>query len=150
MHYLDYMTSWTYHVILSCDLEFLGSCDYVSRQLLVQDLSCSLYTCHTIYARSYCTWAVFSIIPVIIIIFSSRYCQTYCLMSYLLLLHFHILSFIVLFPSVLFASPLLTDLYIIFQYLDLKSWYRELFVDHILLSLFSGEFSFLLNLFIQI
>jgi len=40
------------------------------------------------------------------------------LMSYLLLLHFHILSFIVLFPSCTLASLLLTDLYIIFQYLD--------------------------------
>ena len=40
------------------------------------------------------------------------------LMSYLLLLHFHILSFIVLFPLCTLTSSLLTDLYIIFQYLD--------------------------------
>ena len=40
------------------------------------------------------------------------------LMSCLLLLLFHILSFIILFPSCTLASPLLTDLYIIFHYLD--------------------------------
>ena len=43
------------------------------------------------------------------------------LMSYLLLLHLHIFSFVVLFPSCTLASPLLTDLYYIFQYLDLDA-----------------------------
>ena len=84
MHYLDYMTFLEYYVILFCDLEFLWSCDYVTQQLLVQDISCSLYTCHTMHAWSPCIWSIVSFIPIIVITFSSWYSKTYC--AYVLLI----------------------------------------------------------------
>jgi len=109
--------SWIYHDILSCDLEFLWSCDYVTRQLLVQDVSCSLYTCHTMHARSYCTWSISWLFLWLLLHSVLDISIHIVLMSYLLLLHLHIL-FYCSFPSCTLASPLLTDLYIIFQYLD--------------------------------
>ena len=109
--------SWTYHVILSRDPVFLWSCDYVRRQLLVQDSSCSLYTCHTIHGRSPCTWSIITIILLLLILSVLDTAKHIVLMSYLLLMYLHILSFIVLFPSCTLAGPLLPD-FIIFQYLD--------------------------------
>jgi len=73
MHYLDYMMFLDHHVILSCDLVFLWSCDYTTQQLLIQNISCSLYICHTMHARSPCTWSIVLIILIIVITFSSRY-----------------------------------------------------------------------------
>ena len=55
------------------------------------------------------------IIPVIVTTFSSQYCQTYC--SYILLI-VTTFSYSLLPVSCTLASPLLTDHYIIFQYLD--------------------------------
>ena len=82
--------------------------------------------------------------PVIIITFSSRYCQSYC--SYFnvllaLLLYLHILSFIVLLLLCTLVGPLLANLYY-FSVSRTESRYRELIVEHILIQLFSGEFSF--------
>jgi len=81
LSWLDYMT----FLDIPCYF-ILWSCDYVTRQLLVQDVSCSLYTCHTMHAWSYCTWSIFLIIHVIVITFSHRYRQTYY--SYVLLIVF--------------------------------------------------------------
>ena len=136
--------SWTDHVILTCDLVFLWSCDYATRQFLIQDIKCLLYSYHNIHALSYCTWSIILIIPIVVITFNSRYCQTYC--SYclnallVLVLHFHILSFTILFPLCL-IGPLLMDLYY-FSISISKSQYRELIIEHILVQLFSVEFSF--------
>ena len=106
---------WTDHVLLTCDLVFLWSCDYITRQLLVQDISCSLHSCHNMYTRSYCTWSIILVIPVIVITFCSRYCQLYCSYYFnallILLLHSYILSSTVLFLSCILAGLILTDLY---------------------------------------
>jgi len=80
-----------------------------------------------------CTVSLYTIyhldFSVIVITFSSRYCQTYRASYFnallVLLRHFHILSFTVLFPSCTLTSLLLMN-FIIFQYLDqkdsIKSW----------------------------
>ena len=143
MHYLVYMIflNWPgeFYLVISC------SCDYITQQLLIQDISCSLYSCHNIHTRSPCTWSIILIISVIVITFSFRYCQIYY--SYYfntllaLLLHFHILSPTVLFSLCTLAGPVLTNLYY-FSVSRLGSWYRELIVEHILVQSFSGEFSF--------
>ena len=100
MHYLDYMTFLDYHVILSCDLEFLWSYDYVTWWLLIQNISCSLYY----MSHHACMVSLYMIyhldFPVIVITLSSRYCQTYCsYVLFVLLLYLHVLSFIVLLLS---------------------------------------------------
>ena len=83
--------------------------------------------------------------PVIVITFSSRYCQTYRTSYFnallVMLLPFHILSFCYSFPSCTLAGLLLTDLYY-FSIFRSESRYRELIVEHILVQLFSDEFSF--------
>jgi len=81
---------------------------------------------------------------VTVITYSFRYCQSCC--SYFnallaLLLYLHILSFIVLFLSCTLIGPLLTNLYY-FSVSRSESRYRELIVEHILIQLFSDEFSF--------
>jgi len=97
------------------------------------------------HARSFCTWIIVPIIPVIVITFSSRYCQSYYFYYFnallVSLLNFHFLSFTVPFPLCTLAGPLLTDFY----YFLVSRWergYRELIVEHILVQLFSAEFSF--------
>jgi len=90
--------SWTYHVILSCDLVFLWFYDYVTRQFLIHDISCSLYTCHTMHARTSCAWlssqlfllllllSVFDTANIVLISMSYLYC--YCIFIFSLLLFF--------------------------------------------------------------
>jgi len=126
----------------SCDLMIMISC---SCDLMIM-ISCScasysLFTCHTMHARSPCTWSIVPVIPVIVITSVLDTAKHIILMSYLLLLHLYILLFTVLFPSCTLAGPLLTDLnYFLVSRSD--SRYRELIVEHILVLLFSGEFYF--------
>ena len=83
---------------------------------------------------------------IIVITFSSRYCQTYYSYALLvLLLYFQILSFTVLFPSCTLAGLVLTDLYY-FSVSRSESWYRKWIVEHILVQLSSSEFSFFFDL----
>ena len=96
MHYLDYMIFLDWPCDLSCDLVFLWSCDYVIRQLLVQNISCSLYfmsqhACtvllYIIYYLDYscyCYYFQFSILPSIFFL-----CPTYCYYIFI----FSLLSF---------------------------------------------------------
>ena len=109
MHYLDYMTFLD--IPCYCDLVFLWSCDYTTQQLLVHDISCSLYTCQTIQARSSCTWSSVSIIPVIVITFSSWYCQSYYFCYFnALLVHYYIFIFsLLLFLSFVYSSWPVSD-----------------------------------------
>jgi len=138
--------SWTDHVIFTCELVFLWSCDYVTWQLLIQNISCALYTCHTMHAWSYCTWSIILIIPIIVITFSFWYRQPYCSYYFnaplVLLLYFHILSFTVLSPSCTLVGPLLTDHYY-FSVSKSENRYRELIIEYILVQLFFGEFNFI-------
>ena len=139
MHYLTTWHSWTYHVILSRDLVFWWSCDYISWQLLVQDIS------------YYCTWSIFSIIHVIITTFSPRYCQTYYACVLLIVITFcptycyyiFIFSLLSLFSFVYSCWSASDGPFYYFSVFRSESWHRELFVDHILVQLFSGEFNFL-------
>ena len=133
MHYLDYMMFLNlpcYFILLMS----LWSCDYTTQQLLIQNISCSLYICHTMHARFPYTWSIVLIILIIVITFSSRYWQTYCSSYFnallVLLLHFHILSFTILFSSCTLAGPLLTDHYYYFSVSRSASWYSELIVEH--------------------
>ena len=96
------------------------------------------------HAWSSCTWSIVPIFHVIVITYSFRYCQSYC--SYFnallaLLLYLHILSFIVLLLLCTLTCLLLTDLYY-FSVSKSESQYRELIIEHILVQLFSSEFSF--------
>ena len=104
MHCLDY----------SCDLEFLGSCDYVSRQLLVQDISC-----HYIHITP-CMHGL------IVHDLSSDYSCYYYYIQFLLFPNIFPTYYYYIFIfspscSCTIAGPLLTDLYIIFQCLDLNA-----------------------------
>ena len=115
--------SWADHVILTCDLVLLWSCDYTTQQLFVQDTSCWLYICHTMHARFPCTWSIVSIFLLLllvsvldtanhnVLIISMPYC-TVTASSYSLLLFFslHVL-FLVHFWWI----------FIIFQYLVQKA-----------------------------
>jgi len=93
----------------------------------------SLYMIYRPDYSFYCYYFQFSI-PLIILFllfqYSTRAVTTF---SYSLFLLFF-------FPSCTLAGPLLTDLYY-FSVFRSESWYRELIVEHILVQLFSGEFS---------
>ena len=116
MHYLDYMTFIDipcYFILWSWVLVIILHDSYLSRtshahyihvtpcmyDLIVHDLS---------------SW-LFLLLLLFSVLDTAKHIM---LMSYLLLLHFHILSFIILLPSCALVGPLMTDLYIIFQYLD--------------------------------
>ena len=70
-HALSWLHDISGHTMLFY-LVISSSYDYITRQLVVQDISCSLYICHTLHARLYYTWSIVSIIPITVITFSSR------------------------------------------------------------------------------
>ena len=98
MHYLDYMIflDWP------CDfkLVILWSWDYVTWYLFVQDISCSLYPCHNVHARSPCIWSIVSIFLLlllllvlstskhIVLLISMPYLYCYCILIFSLILFF--------------------------------------------------------------
>ena len=114
MHYIDYMMFLDLPCYLSCDLMFLWFCDYTTQQLLVQDISCSLYICYIMHARllvhnmssrfsCYCYYYQFSIILIILFLLFQYPTCTVTVFSYSL--------FYCSFPSYTLAGPLLTNLY---------------------------------------
>jgi len=142
--------SWTDHVIFTCDLVFLWSCDYVSRQLLVQDnyvYYIHVTTCtHDLlvydlssWLFSYCYFFQFLILPTISFLLFQ--CPTYTVTTF----SYSLLT--VIFPSCTLTVPVLMDLYC-FSASRSKSRYRKLIVDHILVQLFFDEFSFFSWLFL--
>ena len=106
----------------------LCSCDYVTWYLLIQDISCSLYSCHSMHACSYYTWSIVLIIHVVVIAFISLYWQTY--FSYyfnallVLLLHFCIL-FLLLFSLHVHLLVRFWQTLYYFSVSRSKSWYRR-------------------------
>jgi len=81
----------------------------------------------------YCYYFQFSILP-------NNY-SYYFHALLVLLLHFHILSFTILFPSCTVVGLVLMDLYYFLVFRS-ESRYRGLIVEHILVQLSFGEFSF--------
>jgi len=110
--------SWTDLVILTCD--FLWSCVYITWQLLIQDISCSLYSYHNMHARSPCTQSIVLIFLSLLLLSVLDTANHIVLMSYLLLLHLHILSFNILFSRVLLLVHFWWT-FIIFYYRDQKA-----------------------------
>ena len=140
MHYLDYMTFLNlpcYFILWSHVLVIILHNSYSSRTshvhyiyvtscmhgLLVHNWSSQFSCC--------CYYFQFSILPIISYFLFQCSTRAFTIFSYS--------SFTV--PSCTLAGLLLTD-FIIFQYLDSESQYRELIVEHILVQLSSGQFSF--------
>ena len=101
-------------LFLSCDLVFLWSCDYTTQQLLVQDISCSLYICHTMHARSPCTWSINSIFLLMLLLSVPDTVNHLILiisMLYLYCTAFSCFLFYCSFPLCTLVGPLLTDHY---------------------------------------
>jgi len=108
LHYLDYMTFLDlpcYFILWSCVLVILWL--YYTTVTYPGHLMCNIYMLH--HACTISLYMIYRLdFPIIIISFSSQYCQTYhtsCFNALLVLLpHFHILSFTVLFLFVLLRS----------------------------------------------
>ena len=144
MHYIDYMMFMdlpSYFILWSRVLVILWL--YYTTVTRPVYLMCIIYMSYHA-----CTVSMHMIYPldfsVIVITFSSWYCQTYRTSYFnallVLLLHFNILSFTVLFLCVLLLVRFWRT-FIIFLSRS-ESWCRKLIVEHILVQLFSGEFSF--------
>ena len=119
MHYLDYMTFLDipcYFILWSRLLVIMLHDSFLSRTFHVHYIHITLCM-HGLLVHDLSSW-LFLLLLLLSVLDTAKHI---ILMSYLLFLHFHILSLIVLFPSCTLASPLLTDFYIIFQYLDLDA-----------------------------
>ena len=92
--------SWTYHVILSCDIEFLWSCDYVTRQYLFRTFHVHyIYVTlcmHGLLAHDLSSWlfllllllSVFDTDKHIVVLILKPYLYCYCIFIFSLLLFF--------------------------------------------------------------
>ena len=137
----------TFYLVISCssDLVIILHNSYSSRTSHVHYIYMSHHACmiflYIIYHPDYscyCNYFQFSILSNILFL-----CPTYCY-------YFFIFSLLSFFPFVYSCWSASDGPLLYFSVFRSGSRYRELIIEHILLQLFSGKFSFFLTCLIQI
>ena len=96
------------------------------------------------HARSSCTWSIVSIFLLLLLVLvlnTAKHIILLVSMPYLYCYRIFIFSLLLFFFFLYSCGPLLTELYY-FSVSRSERRYRELIIEHILIQLFSDEFSF--------